>query len=190
MTNTSIQSTNSSFTVTSGAGSRSEPHNYVGNYDRDNGHVPLDKRQLPQRTKMVLHMQLRGFRQAEIAETLGLRPTHVSRICRSKRYLAAFDAKIDEVDGEFLRLKPKAIRALDSALCSRDEGLGLRAAETWFKAHGYRGFGPQGNASGVTINVMAEDVAIQLLNNATRRREAAAAPTASADAAQGQETSP
>jgi hypothetical protein len=126
--------------------------------------------QLPPKTKLILHLQLQGYRQREISELLGIGETRVSIICRSKRYREVFDAKLDEVDDEFLRLKPKAFRALDNALCSRDEGLGLRAAETWFKAHGYRGFGPQSNAAGVTINVMAEDVAIQLLRSAEERR--------------------
>lgn len=120
------------------------------------------------RSRVILSMQLRGFTSRAIAEQLGLNESRVCQIISTKRYRAAIEAKLDEADDEFLRMKPLAMAAVRNGLVSRDESLGLRAAETWFKAHGYKGFGRQAETQ-VTVNITAEDVAVQLLNGSAAR---------------------
>ena len=78
---------------------------------------------------------------------------------REQRYLEAFDAKLDAVDDEFLRLKPDALRALANGLRSEDEAIGLRASEVWFKLAGQGGYGNGANGA----RVSAEDIAQALL---------------------------
>lgn len=114
------------------------------------------------RASLIMSMELRGFRQKEIAQVLEMSPATVANIVRHQSYQNELRRKLNDVDDEFLRMKPKALRALDNGLCSMDEGVGLRAAEMWFKGMGYRGFGgPNGGGEG--SRVTAEDIATQLL---------------------------
>ena len=108
----------------------------------------------------MLSLHLRGCRTKEIAAILGLTEQHVSRISRERRYLEVFDAKLDAIDDEFLRLKPDALRALANGLVSQDEAIGVRAAEVWFKLTGQGGYGRGEGADG---RVTAEDIAQKLL---------------------------
>ena len=112
------------------------------------------------REQLILSMELRGFRLKEIAETLSLTLATVCNVTQKPSYKEKLAAKLDQVDDEFLRMKPKALRALDNALCSTDEAIGLRGADTWFKAMGYKGFGRDSVAD---PRVTAEDIAAQLL---------------------------
>jgi hypothetical protein len=129
----------------------------------------------------------------------------VYNIRQKARYAAAFNAKLDDIDDEFLRLKPKALRALDTGLESADETVGLKAADTWFKMMGYKGYArtpePPSHAT-------AEDIAASLLaagggsvTIAVNRSDATALPTstpapvrcepeAEDEVSQGQATSP
>jgi hypothetical protein len=116
---------------------------------------------LPPKQRMILSLQLHGFRRKEIAERLGMHENSVSRVVHSKRYLDAFDARLDELDAEFLRLKPAALRALADGLNSRDEVIKLRAAEVWFKLTGQGGYGRDGSDAGPKAT--AEDIAQALL---------------------------
>jgi hypothetical protein len=142
-------------------------------------------RPLSKRARLILHLQFKGLRQREIANLLGMNENRISVIVNSARYKRAYDGKLNEVDDEFLRMKPMAIRAVESGLTCGDERISLRAAETWFKAHGYGGFG-EGRGVNVTVNVTAEDVALQLFSGAAERkalaqnaREAGGLPTGS-----------
>ncbi len=86
----------------------------------------------------------------------------VANICHRQTYKDELRRRLDDVDDEFLRMKPKALRALDNGLCSTDEAIGLKAADMWFKGMGYRGFGKT-EGGGEGSRVTAEDIAIQLL---------------------------
>jgi predicted transcriptional regulator len=118
--------------------------------------VPVDGTKLNGTGRKVLSLHLRGFTQKEIAKLLGRCEHHVSRICRERRYLEAFDAKLDTIDDEFLRLKPDALRALADSLHSREETVRLRASEIWFKLTGQGGYG---NGADDRARVTAEDIA-------------------------------
>jgi len=108
---------------------------------------------------MVLSLHLRGLRPKEIAAYLGLHDKHVSKIMHEHRYVEAFDAKLDTLDDEFLRLKPDALRALANGLRSEDEAIGLRASEVWFKLVGQGAYGDQDGRA----RLSAEDIAAALL---------------------------
>jgi transcriptional regulator with XRE-family HTH domain len=123
--------------------------------------VPVDKDKLNPTGRKVLSLHLRGFRQKEIAAMLGLNEQHVSRICRERRYIEAFDTKLNLVDDEFLRLKPDAYRALANGLRSQEEAISLRAAEVYFKLTGQGGYGREGAGNGAGVS--AEDIAQALL---------------------------
>src|SRR6266550_2130519 len=116
------------------------------------------------RASLVMSMELRGFRQKEIAKVLEMSEATVANITHRQTYKDELRRRLDDVDDEFLRMKPKALRALDNGLCSTDEGVGLRAADMWFKGMGYRGFGRDGG-SGEGSRVTAEDIASQLLSS-------------------------
>jgi hypothetical protein len=122
--------------------------------------IPRDTSRLNPTGRKVLSLHLRGCRTKEIAAILGLCEQPVSRVMRERRYLEAFDAKLSTVDDEFLRLKPDALRALANGLVSRDEAIGLRAAEMWFKLTGQGGYG---RGEGSNPSVTAEDIALALL---------------------------
>lgn len=114
------------------------------------------------KASLVMSLELRGFRQKEIAGVLEMSEATVANIVHRQSYKDELRRRLDDVDDEFLRMKPKALRALDNGLCSQDEGVGLRAAEMWFKGMGYRGFG-RGADDGEGSRVTAEDIATQLL---------------------------
>lgn len=116
------------------------------------------------RSAMVMSLELRGFRQKEIAQVLEMSEATVANIVHRQTYKDALRAKLSDVDDEFLRMKPKAFRALDNGLCSSDEGVGLRAAEMWFKGMGYKGFGRGADDGEGSRRVTAEDIATQLLS--------------------------
>lgn len=127
-----------------------ENQNYAGTAQR-----PLNARE-----RMVLSLQLRGLKTTEIASTLRMQPHTVYAIQRRVPYQKEFNARLDECDQYFLAMKPKALGALESALDSSDELTGLRGAETWFKAMGYKGFG---KVEAPAAPVSAEDIAVRLL---------------------------
>lgn len=119
---------------------------------------------MERREALIMSMELRGFKMTEIAKVLEMSPATVANITSSQSYREELHRKLNEVDDEFLRMKPKALRALDNGLCSTDEGVGLRAAEMWFKGMGYRGFSRDGNGTEGAGRVTAEDIATQLLS--------------------------
>ena len=118
-------------------------------------------RDLRHRERLVLSLQLRGMKQVHIAKILGCTEQAIYFITSTPHYCAAFDAALDKVDGEFAKLKPKALGALEAGLDSDDTNTGLRAAELWFKSMGYKGFGQGGGETGPRLT--AEDIAAQLL---------------------------
>ena len=129
---------------------------------RDNQHREgAAFRPLSQRERLVMSCQLRGLKGPDIASALQLEVQTVYNIQGRQPYRAELSRRLDECDNEFLALKPKALRAVDNGLESADETTGLRAAELWFKAMGYKGFSrlPEAPAGPVS----AEDIATRLL---------------------------
>jgi hypothetical protein len=114
------------------------------------------------RSAMVMSLELRGFRQKEIATVLEMSEHTVANIVHRQSYKDELRRKLADIDDEFLRMKPKAFRALDNGLCSADEGVGLRAADMWFKGMGFKGFGRETGDTAAS-RVTAEDIAMQLL---------------------------
>jgi len=66
---------------------------------------------------------------------------------------------LDEMDNEFLVMKPAAMAALRRGLVDRDTNTALRASEMWMKTSGFMQYG-KGSQQGT---LSAEDVAKQLL---------------------------
>jgi predicted XRE-type DNA-binding protein len=108
----------------------------------------------------VYALELRGLKQAQIAEALNLSPTGISRIVTDERYLEYRERHLAALDNEFVAMKPLAFAALKGGLTSSDENTALRASEQWFKGAGYGGFSKTERAS---TSLTAEDVARALL---------------------------
>jgi hypothetical protein len=105
-------------------------------------------------------MELQGAKPTEIAAALGTNLQYVYNVRQKARYADAFNNKLDSLDDEVLRLKPKAIAALDNGLTDPDAALGLRASEVWFKLMGYKGYAREPVSES---KATAEDIATRLL---------------------------
>jgi hypothetical protein len=114
---------------------------------------------LPTKARAILVLELRGLPKTQIAVRLHMKENAVRRITHTDRYIAARDAALDRMDGEFRAMKPSAFEALRRGLGSSDENTGLRAAELWMKAAGFMQHGKGEARQGLT----AEDVAKQML---------------------------
>lgn len=108
----------------------------------------------------VYTLELRGLKQAQIAEALGLATQSIGRIVTDPRYVEYRERHLAVLDQEFVAMKPLAFAALKGGLNSSDENTALRASEQWFKGAGYGGFSKTERAS---TALTAEDVARELL---------------------------
>lgn len=115
---------------------------------------------LKTRWAAVYALELRGINQKDIATALGLSAATVSAITNDERYIEYREKRMNELDAEFVMMKPLAFAALKSGLGSRDENTALRASEQWFKGAGFGGFAKDPTPQ---THLTAEDVAVQLL---------------------------
>lgn len=122
------------------------------------GHTGRDD--VSTRWAAIYTLELRGLKQAQIAEALGLNTQAVSRIVTDDRYIAYRERHLATLDQEFVAMKPLAFAALKGGLSSSDENTALRASEQWFKGAGYGGFS---KTERVSTGLTAEDVARALL---------------------------
>lgn len=106
--------------------------------------------------RMVLSLEMRGFRLTEISKVLAVSYPTVVAATKTKQYRRMFASALDECDDEFTKLKPQAIRAVADGLADSDSAIALKAADMWFRGAGYRGFGKGGEAG---PRESAEDIA-------------------------------
>lgn len=140
-------------------GLRNRPQGFKSDTDHTGRSTRGALKILSTRARMVLSLELRGKDKREIAQHLQMSEQQVGNITRTQRYIAHREVLLGEADQDFLNMKPQAMAALRRGFSSGDEGIALRASETWMRAAGFMQYGKSGSQSTVT----AEDVAAQLL---------------------------
>lgn len=117
-------------------------------------------RSLGPRWRAVMAFQMRGFTNEEIARQVRISPGRIGIVTRTERYQQEFEARLKDLDNDFLAMKPLALEALKSGLKAADANTALRASDQFFKVSGYMGYGKQQEAPN---SARSEDVARQLI---------------------------
>lgn len=120
-----------------------------------------DYRMVPHRWMVVLDLHLAGKKVSEIQQITAYSPAMIYRILDDERITALRQQKLEYYDKEFLALQPKVNDAVRKGLDSEDKY--LEAASLWLK-HSGKGLS---QGEGQQLNVTAENVAIQLLQQAS-----------------------
>jgi len=107
----------------------------------------------------VIQLALSGYTNQEIAELTGYQPASVSRILASDLSIKLRQTLLAGLDTQFASLYPLVIETIRDGLTHPDMRMRLDAADKWLRSHGkYRDTGQQ------QINITAEDVVLQILN--------------------------
>lgn len=118
-----------------------------------------DYNPLPHRYYYVLALHLKGSTLEEISELSGYAVSTIQAILRSKDVIAVRQQILATTQAEFEALFDSVVEVIRDTLKYGDTDQKLQAAEKWLKAHGKY----QSN-QGPTINLTAEDVVFQILN--------------------------
>jgi Bacterial regulatory proteins, luxR family len=110
---------------------------------------------LDPRERQILELLLKGYKHKHIAAELDITEAAISRITQRPAFQAAWNCWRPATDQE---LDYQADRAVERALNSQDEIVGLRAAETRYKLRGRGGFGRSDDPD-AGDKVSAEDLA-------------------------------
>lgn len=121
-----------------------------------------DYRPVPYRWMQVLDLHLAGVKVKGIQESTGYSPAMIYRILDDPRTLQLRQQRMEYYDKEFQALQPKVNEAVRKGLDSQDKY--LEAAAIWLK-HSGKGIGEQ-----TVVNVSAENVAMQILQEAKESR--------------------
>jgi len=127
------------------------------------------------RHRFVLELHLAGHAvqrslpgKPSICELTGYSPAMVYRILASEEIQALKQQVMRAYDQEFEALYPEVVQAIREGLADgNDMQTRLAASKLWLKAHGKLQPDNQGQ-----VNVTAEDVVIQILNQASEARQA------------------
>jgi len=118
-----------------------------------------EHRSIPHRYYFVLSLHLAGKTLEEISELSGYQPNTICAILAKEEVIAVRQQLLRATSDEFEALFSEVVGVIRDCLKSKDERVQLEAAEKWFKAHGK--YTPT-SAGG--LNITAEDVVVQILN--------------------------
>lgn len=114
------------------------------------------------RHRFVLELHLAGKKPREIEDLTGYSQAMIYRILASEEMVTLRQQIMFYYDQEFETLFPDVIEAVKSGLVSDDLSLRLDAAKIWLKAHGK--LSDSNHQSGQQVNLTAEDIVINILN--------------------------
>lgn len=125
-------------------------------------HLKLsDNTPIPLRYHNVLALHLAGKSVAMICEETGYKPPTVYRILQDQRVTQIRQQLLDHTQKEFEALYPVVVESIRKDLLSNQPDRENRARDQWLRASGKY----QNNTTNIT-NVTAEDVVLQILNQA------------------------
>ena len=113
------------------------------------------------RHQFVLALHLAGRRVSEIEELTGYRPATIYHILSEPNVISLRQQLLNHTAKEFEALFEKTVNAIRDGLGSADMKIALEAADKWLKAHG-----KYMKSEGTQINVTAEDIVFNILNQA------------------------
>lgn len=108
----------------------------------------------------VVALHLAGKTIDEIAEEVDYNRMSISRILRDPRVEQVRQMLMEDIQRDFDSLYSTVVKNLREQLASKDTTVQQAAQNQWFKAAGK--FAPK--TSGITNNITAEDVVVQILN--------------------------
>jgi hypothetical protein len=106
----------------------------------------------------ILALHLSGRTAQEISKLVGYSPVSIYNILKREDIIVLRQQILDGIGDEFEVLFADVVNTIRELLNSSKEAIRLEACEKWLKAHNK--FGKEKN----TINVTAEDVVFQILN--------------------------
>jgi predicted transcriptional regulator len=121
--------------------------------------VKREAHPIPSRYYYVLALHLKGSTLEEISELSGYAVQTIQRILKSDDVITVRQQILATTQDEFEALFNDVVIAIRDALKYGEIDQKLQAAEKWLKAHGK--YQP---SSSQTINLTAEDVVFQILN--------------------------
>ena len=124
--------------------------------------VGSEREPVPPRYWNVLAMHMAGKQVAEIREECGYAESTIYGILKDERIVAVRQQLLKGLDDELEVLYKDAINAVRTALGAEDIDTRLKGADMFFKVQGK--YKPQ--TGNTTIHVSAEDVALQIINQA------------------------
>lgn len=134
--------------------------------DKFNGRRHLkcsDYTPIPLRWHKVLSLHLAGKRVKEIEEETGYKESTIYSILADKRVVDMRQQLLDKTQQEFEALYPLVVDSIRKDLQSNQPDRENRARDQWLRANG-KYASSEKNGSGPTINLTAEDVVFQILN--------------------------
>jgi len=118
------------------------------------------KRSISHRWYYVISLHLSGYSAQEISGLTGFSTQRIYSILRDERSIQVRQSILSGLDDELQALYPQVVQAMRDALQSPDIKVRLQASDQWFRTQGKF----KGDQKG--LNVTAEDVVIQILNQA------------------------
>lgn len=115
---------------------------------------------IPSKYFAVLSHHLSGKTVRQISDLTGYKLPSIYKILSDERVVQVRQQLMKVTESEFEALYAKAVQAIRAGLDDCDLDVALRAADMWFKAHG------KYKSTQTVQNITAEDVVIQILNQA------------------------
>ena len=119
------------------------------------------------RHQFVLALHLSGLKVDEIEKVTRYRPATIYHILSEPNVIALRQQLLHHTSKEFEALFPKVVDGIRVALSSGDPKTVLEACDKWLKAHG-----KYAKSEGTTVNVTAEDIVFNILNQAPQAPQA------------------
>lgn len=113
------------------------------------------------RHQFVLALHLSGLKVHEIEKITNYKPPTIYHILSEPNVIALRQQLLNHCSKEFEALFPKVVDGIRAALDSGDPKTVLEAADKWLKAHG-----KYAKSEGTTVNITAEDIVMNILNQA------------------------
>jgi len=125
-----------------------------------------EHRPIPHRYYFVLSLHLAGKTTDEISELTSYTPQTIYGILAKEEVIAVRQQLLRATSDEFEALFGQIVDKVRELLQSTDDGTVLRAIEIWMKAHGK--YTPTSTGG---MNITAEDVVVQILNQGVKKEE-------------------
>lgn len=117
--------------------------------------------------RRVLDLHFAGKTREEIMELTGYSYTRISQILNEPRIVELRQQVMKFYDQDFEALYPRVVDSIRKGLVSEEAGVQTDARRDWLKAHGK--FTPEVKV-GSSVNVSAEKIIFQILNQAKQER--------------------
>ena len=118
--------------------------------------------------RRVLDLHFAGKTREEIMELTGYSYIRISQILNDDRIVELRQQIMKYYDQDFEALYPRVVNSIREGLVSPEAGVQTDARRDWLKAHGK--FQPLVKEGGGNINVSAEKIIFQILNQAKAER--------------------